>query len=293
MSTRKRTRELCVLLISLIATSSQVFAEAEGSMAASMGVPSLSEDRIREIIKPEKNVNQNFWKGRAEGWWWYHDPELEQDDFSKVDPKLIVVSLDNAKTVKETKEIWQAALETSLIQPTRNNVLRMMYAKQWFMERGEVFANVVQRARWQTTELDYSLIRPVNTSAINTYKVEREKENNANMLGLAQEGAGIFFFMSSTCPYCAAMAPTMQAIQNEYGIQVMAITIDGQGLPEFPQARADNGIGERLGLDTVPAYYLVTPEDDQIVPIGAGVLTKTEIVERVYSLTQRRHGESR
>jgi len=288
----KLTGRVLILLLAL--TPCITRADNEAGLAASQFTPQLSKERIRELLVPDvPGSAETYFRRHAEGWWWYKDPALEEDDLEKGKPDDVVKYLDAAKTVEETREIFQAALNTALMNPTRFNVKRYMYAKEWFMERAEVFTNVVQRVRWQSPDLDYSLVRPVNSTALNVYKQTREQENRENASSLGERGAGLFFFMSSTCPYCTAMAPTLQSIQQDYGMPVMAITMDGGGLPEFPHPKMDNGISESLGVYTVPAVYLVMPESGDVLLIGTGMMSRNEVLERVFSLSNRQLGESR
>jgi len=265
------------------------------STVSSPAQPQLSRERIRELLVPQgqEATQKGFFRRGAEGWWWYRDPAEEEDDLEVGKPEDVLNILNAAKTVEETREIFQASLNTALMTPTRFNVKRYMYAKQWFMVRAETFANVVQRVRWQSPDLDYSVSHPVNHIGLSVYKNERRKEDEANMVALGDQGDGLFFFMSSSCSYCAALAPLLRDIQQEYGLPVMAITVDGGGLPEFPNPRPDNGISEQLGVVTVPTLYLVRPATDEYIPIGSGVMSKNEIMERIYSLSQRKLGEAR
>ena len=47
-----------------------------------------------------------------------------------------------------------------------------------------------------------------------------------------------------------------------------------------------------LGLRIVPLLVLGNIRDRRLLPIGSGVLSAQEIVERIYLLTQTRPGES-
>ena len=91
----------------------------------------------------------------------------------------------------------------------------------------------------------------------------------------------LFFFFRSDCPYCHAFAPTLQAFQARHGIQVVAISVDGGPIPGFPDARRDNGIATTLQVTQVPAVYLAQPFSGRITPIGFGVLSEAQLLERI------------
>jgi conjugal transfer pilus assembly protein TraF len=91
----------------------------------------------------------------------------------------------------------------------------------------------------------------------------------------------LFFFFRSDCPYCHAFAPTLEAFQARHGIQVVAISVDGGPMPGFPDARRDNGIATTLKVTQVPAVFLAQPFTGKITPIGFGVLSEAQLLERI------------
>jgi conjugal transfer pilus assembly protein TraF len=95
----------------------------------------------------------------------------------------------------------------------------------------------------------------------------------------------LFFFFRGDCPYCHAFAPTVEAFQVRHGIQVVAVSIDGGPMPGFPDARRDNGIATTLKVSQVPAVYLAQPFTGRITPIGFGVLSEAQLLERISAVT--------
>ena len=95
----------------------------------------------------------------------------------------------------------------------------------------------------------------------------------------------LFFFFRGDCPYCHAFAPTLEAFQARHGIKVVAISVDGGGMPGFPDARRDNGIATTLKVSQVPAVYLAQPFTGKITPIGFGVLSETQLLERIATVS--------
>jgi len=52
-------------------------------------------------------------------------------------------------------------------------------------------------------------------------------------------------------------------------------------------ARADNGIVRALKVAQVPAVFLAQPFTGRILPVGFGVLSESQLVERIMTLTDR------
>jgi formate dehydrogenase iron-sulfur subunit len=55
---------------------------------------------------------------------------------------------------------------------------------------------------------------------------------------------------------------------------------------EYPDARPDNGIATRLQARSVPALYLTQPSRRDIRPVGFGLMSDTELLERVATLAR-------
>ena len=63
---------------------------------------------------------------------------------------------------------------------------------------------------------------------------------------------------------------------------VFPVSLDGRGLPEYPNPQPDSGIATRLNASMVPALYLSAPSKRQIRPIGFGVIVFTVIITAYY-----------
>ena len=106
---------------------------------------------------------------------------------------------------------------------------------------------------------------------------------------LDRSSAASDVYKRQDCPYCHAFAPTLAAFQARHGIQVVAISVDGGPLPSFPNARPDNGIATALKVSQVPAVFLAQPFTGKISPIGFGVLSESQLLERIATAVSFTH----
>ena len=67
---------------------------------------------------------------------------------------------------------------------------------------------------------------------------------------------------------------------------VLGISLDGGTLPEFPTAKQNNGIAERLQIGHVPALIALHPRTGQLIPLAYGLVSESEIEQRVEVLTK-------
>ncbi len=149
------------------------------------------------------------------------------------------------------------------------------------VRQASYFSEVAQRVAWATPDLDMTLQdRPVNARALEVFDREQAAVRARSLSELARSHV-LFFFFRSDCPYCHAFAPTLESFSQRFGIQIVPISVDGKGLPTFPTFRRDNGIARTLQVAQVPAIYLAEPFTGKIMPIGFGVLSESQLIERI------------
>lgn len=230
--------------------------------------------------------SQPYWRDRWRGWHFYEDPPREEDTSPSSIPSA--ASTPSTKTrAPELEEFarLQRTLEEyrniAIIRPTETNVRRYMALEAKVVSQASAFADVAKRVAWSTPELDPTLQgRPVNAKALEVFDETQRAERSRIVAQLSRDHV-LFFFYRSDCPYCHAFAPVLEAFQSRYGIQVAAVSIDGGPMPGFPSARRDNGIANALQVAQVPAVFLAQPFSGQITPIGFGVLSESQLLERI------------
>lgn len=231
-----------------------------------------------------------YWDDYRRGWHFYEDPEQEvlpakapQRTAEKAKPqdKRAPELIEFEQLQKRLEEYRNIAI----IRPTESNVRRYMELEASVVRQASYFSDVAQRVAWATPSLDMTLEgRPVNARAIEVFDREQAQGRNHSVAALAATHV-LFFFFRSDCPYCHAFAPTLEAFQARHGIQIVPISVDGGGLPNFPQYRRDNGISRTLQVTQVPAVFLAEPFTGKITPIGFGVLSESQLIERIATVT--------
>lgn len=228
------------------------------------------------------------------GWHFYQDPPADVDEDEPPSPSTAQRPAPASQPPAEQSprraelvefERLQKRLEelrnVSIMRPTEDNVRRYMELEAAVVRRASYFADVAQRVAWAHPELDMTLEgRPVNAQAIEVFDRRQMSERAASVKALGQDHVLLFFFRSD-CPYCHAFAPTLAEFSARYGISIVAISVDGRGLVEFPDFRVDNGIGRRLQVNTVPTVFLARPGTGEIQPVGYGPLSESQLLERL------------
>ncbi|MDE2300625.1 MAG: conjugal transfer protein TraF, partial [Burkholderiales bacterium] len=229
-----------------------------------------------------------YWSDAWRGWHFYEEPEPDPEDRPPPPPKVAPASArptaGKPPEIVEFERLQKSLEETrniAIMRPTEANVRRYMELEAKVVARASTFADVAQRVAWASPELDPTLQgRPVNAKALEVFDQLQTAQRSQSISALGRDHV-LFFFFRSDCPYCHAFAPTLEAFQARHGIKVVAISVDGGPIPGFADARRDNGIATTLRVSQVPAVYLAQPFTGKITPIGFGVLSEAQLVERI------------
>ena len=257
---------------------------------AAAGPPTMKTavDRI------EPWVDDSYWRDRERGWFWYDDPLPERVEGPTPKPKAAPTVSAPAPSKKPSELVEFEALQKrvedlrniAIINPSEQNIRNYLNIQSFVIEKASTFADVAQRVIWATPELDPTVTgRPVNAKALEVFDREQAGARTNTVAQLSQTHA-LFFFFRSDCPYCHQFAPLLKDFEAKFGLHIVPISVDGGGLPEFRNPRVDNGIARTLDVRQVPALFLAEPRGGRITPIGYGVLSESELLERIYVVTQ-------
>ena len=234
----------------------------------------------------------SYWGDGERGWFWYEDPALEPEEklVPREAPRRVERSEEKEREAPRAPELIELERlrkqvedyrNIAVVNPTEANVRRYMELEASVVRMASNFADVAQRIAWATPDLDQTLQgRPVNAKAIEVFDRETAQGRARTVSDLGKDHV-LFFFFRSDCPYCHAYAPILEAFQARHGIEVVPVSVDGGGLPGFDSPRVDNGIARTLNVTQVPATFLAQPFTGQIVPIGFGVLSESQLLERI------------
>lgn len=226
----------------------------------------------------------SYWADSRRGWHFYEEPASDPKVISpakapgaKSEPQKPPEIIQFERLQKKLEEYRHVAI----INPTEANVRRYMALESRIVGQASLFADVAQRVAWATPELDPTLHgRPVNAKALEVFEQDQLQARSQTIAALGRDHV-LFFFFRSDCPYCHAFAPTLEAFQARHGITVIPISVDGGGIPGFPNPRRDNGIARTLNVTQVPAVFLAQPFAGKISPVGFGVLSESQLLERI------------
>lgn len=245
---------------------------------------SLSETQKKTSCQKQKSCESSgFFERHAEGWHWYaplsSSDQLSEDSNQKKKKQSPTENIENQRKELEKK------LHAAIVEPNQENIISYILAQKALMDQSQKFSESWKRVVMTNPSLDETLTYPVDQNARQIYYHEKNKEIRDRIKKLAGE-YGLFFFFRKECAYCHAFAPVVKSFAQSYGWSVLPISLDGGTLPEFPKAKRDNGIAEKLQITHVPALIALHPKSGKIIPLAYGMTSMSEIEQRVELLTQ-------
>jgi conjugal transfer pilus assembly protein TraF len=235
---------------------------------------------------PPTYWGESTWMNPDRGFLWYAPPKPPSKEPIPRERKAYE-QLTNKELGAEIERLLAAAVE----KQTPEAVKEYLFLQQYAMDRASRFSDVFRRTVWTTPELDYSLRnRPTNSMALASYDAQRDGKRRAASDQIAKSH-GIFFFFRANCAYCHQLAPILKMYQRNFGVEIFPVSLDGGTLRDFPNARLDNGTSKNLNVTSVPAVFLADKRTGNIQPLGYGVMSLEEIVNRVFVLTETQPGQ--
>ena len=231
----------------------------------------------------QKSAPDAFYcKERKLGTWFYCDtPKPEEPKAAPV--ASIPAATRLAAIGKELEELKAKAI----LEPTPANVTAYALYQREQLDRASTFADVWGRSVWQNPDLDYTLQRPINTLGKRAWIDQRASDVNGVMQGLSQR-YGLFYFYSASCGACEVFSPVVKSLSDQYAMSVLPVSMDGGPNSAFPNYVTNTGQYERMGLSggQVPALVLFDSVTKQPIPIGYGVMSADEVMQRIFVLTK-------
>lgn len=199
-------------------------------------------------------------------------------------------NLSDLKTAEEMRQELKVRLDLATMYPTEQNLKNYMEAQKLVNDKSSLFTDQWRRVVWKYPELDYSQQSPTNNAAIQVHNQQRQEDRERYLATLSKEH-GLIFFFRSDCPYCYTLAPTLKMLSRQFGIEVLGVSIDGGGLPDFPKPADGRKVAAQWGVEKVPALFIASKKNKDYAPIGFGVMSLTEIIDRIYILTNTQPGD--
>lgn len=229
------------------------------------------------------NVDAHFFNEKAKGWHWYQaepGPDRQRDVASdmKDRSKPSEANKPNNATeeLAEKRKVLEEATAEAILRPTPQNVTRVQKLQYKWLNQSQQFSGMWMQNLLQNPNLDATVKHPVTQFGIHLKKEDDQLKLEAHVKALSQH-YGLFFIYQGNCKFCHGMASVVKQLSDKYGWKVLGISQDGHVLSEFPDSKRDNGISQAWNIKGVPAVFVVSPETEQVIPIGHGLISLDQL----------------
>ena len=189
--------------------------------------------------------------------------------------------------LEQMKQELEARKAKAVVEPNEENVKEYMLLQKKVVDNSSNFADVWRRILWKYPELDYTVKHPTNTLAKHKQIDVKREDIKASLLSLS-ERYGLFFVYKSTCPYCHQYSAILKEFSTVYNIDILPITLDGISMKEWEgNTIKDLSVLKKLGLEDisqVPATVLFDNKTKEVLPVGYGILSISDLEDRIYVL---------
>lgn len=230
-------------------------------------------------------------KAATAGWHWYND-DVKQDEEEEQAPQQPTVPAEPTKPESKETELtaeWlneniPKLLNSAINNPTPENLKNYWLAVRLSKDMASRFTDKTKEFYIMHPEYSEAKRRPQSGYALATYRNEVSDNKKAVVQSIFQR-SGIWFFYASTCPYCAREAPILKSLETLYGVNVLAVSLDGLPMPDgsFPNFVSDptGKIYTELMIQKTPTLYLVSNDGSQKHMLAEGIVTMDELIDAI------------
>lgn len=227
-----------------------------------------------------------FFDRHAEGWFWYHDPEIveEEKDAEKKDTSSPASKVPDAtKKIMAEKKEMEKVLHQALVQPTEQNVQNYMVKQQEMVKRSKMFSKTWERVVLMNPELNHEREFPTAQYARQRQDKDRETQKVEHIKSLSKQ-FGLFYFFQANCSYCEGFSPIVKMFSEKYQWDVLAVSLDGSKHQLF-QTVPNTGMAEALDIRGVPALIAFNPHTNELIPISFAMMSLDRLEDNIMALT--------
>ena len=232
------------------------------------------------------------------GWSFYCDPALQEEEPPQEVALPPAIPPQQPMTATEEIMAFRAHVDEikyrAVLNPTEENVIAYMELNAEIARKAGHFTDQWQRVLFKTPELDANVKKPLAAAGITVFQDQMNAVQDAVFRRVAENNGLMFIFEDDAkCGICRVQGKVLADMEEQYGIEVLAVSRDGGVNAKFPDALVDIGQLKRFGLSGYPSptLALVDPANNQVDVIGSGLITADEILQRIYVISEIPVGE--
>jgi len=229
----------------------------------------------------------DYYRDLKKGWWWYQDPPKEAGQEKKKEPEKKIRRLPSMKDYNQ-EQLWRMHPDDfqellmdfqkkAVMQLSEESVNEYLVMQEIASKRSLAYANVAAYVQQKNPQLgvpEYSLATPGKVASTRMQNSEIEGRIRA-----AKDDYALLYFYSPECEFCRAQDGILRYFQEKYGWEIRGYEIS-------------SGLASRLNVTIAPSTVLIYRNSRNYFPVSAGVMSLTEIEQRLYRGIRALAGEN-
>ncbi len=203
------------------------------------------------------------------GWYWYKEEEPPKEEGDEKEEKKKNVSLSSL-SVDELKKVLEERLKLAIDDPTPDNVLAYIKAKDVALKKSLAFANTYSLVIQMNPEFTNTGYYPVANPGANALYSMRTEEIESTIKNTREEFALIYFYRPD-CRFCQVEDMILRYFIDKYGWEVKRVNII-----EEPETAT------RFNVFTVPYIMIVYRDTGKYMPATVGVASLAELEHAIF-----------
>lgn len=219
-------------------------------------------------------ATSDWYEQKLEGWYYFQ--EQEEMEVSEKSP-----TLENAEEVLEgAKAELKKLLSLALLVPTLENVENYIQEQRRWVNQSSLFADAWGKILLEKPFLGDFLIHPTTNYGL-LAKREIDLSKRKALLQELSKTHFLLFFFHGKDPLSDKAAEIANLFSSMNQWKVKAISLDGYGISGISNFEIDNGIGEKLGVEAAPSFFIINPFENKIFPVGAGLISVSDLEQNI------------
>ncbi|WP_282109298.1 conjugal transfer protein TraF [Shewanella algicola] len=243
-------------------------------------------------------ADEDFYDQSQRGWFWHEtapvieEPEEIEDapppaTEQQKSPEEQMVNIDVEWLKKNLPNLQAKAISN----PTTENLGAFYAAQRLMLDYSSQFANKSSEFfRKEASWLSEDHRRPTDSFMLNRFKSDVLKAQRPVIEKVASQ-AGIWFFFSSTCPYCLKQLPLVQFLSREYGMNVLYVSLDGGSIPGIPDDKVvidyNGQASKEFNVTVTPTTFLVSNDASKFELLSNGVSALPKIQDALVTAAHK------
>ncbi|NQY43507.1 MAG: conjugal transfer protein TraF [Legionellales bacterium] len=205
----------------------------------------------------------------------YYDHEVKLRPIARKKKRVI----NYTKIINSWNKRYKYLVNRAIVTADERHIAEFVQFHNFLILKAEKFSDVWQIVIAHKPSLNFATNKPISALGRQVTREYQDEAMDRTIKGLANTH-GLVFFFSSGCKYCHAMSPVVKQFSKKYGWDVVPISLDGQGLEDFPSVIKDAGHAELFKVQGYPALMAYS-ETDGWIPLATGLQTEDQIKERI------------